>query len=160
MRRSRHAVALTLGMLLAFAAGGCGGTDDETPVVCLEGDGVYIEALGAAPGEVRLRGETPISRCLAENQPGGELATVGAGLIEAATKLNAEAREDIGGQANLELGYLLGAAQRGAEQTDGIHAELLRRLAVAARYSPDERPLTATFLATYREGFDAGEARG
>jgi hypothetical protein len=147
-------------IVLALAAAGCGDTGDSTPVACLEGDGVYLQALSAAPGAVKLRGKTPISACLAENQPGGDLATVGGAMIEAATKLNAATREDLGGQANLKLGYLLGAAQRGSEQTDGIHAELIRRLAVAARYSPDGRPLSATFLATYEEGFDAGEARG
>jgi len=145
---------------LALTAFGCGDTDDSTPVACLEGDGVYLQALSAAPGEVKLRNKTPISACLAENQQGGDLATVGGAMIEAATKLNAAAREDLGGQANLELGYLLGAAQRGSEQTDGIHAELIRRLAVAARYNPGSKPLSATFLETYEEGFDAGEARG
>jgi hypothetical protein len=81
-------------------------------------------------------------------------------MLAAATKLNAEAREHPGGEANLQLGYLLGAAQRGADQTDGIHAELIRRLSAAARYSPDNRPLPATFLDAYQRGFDAGEARG
>ncbi|HXS46126.1 MAG TPA: hypothetical protein VN756_01535, partial [Solirubrobacterales bacterium] len=71
-------------------------------------------------------------------------------------KLNAEARAEPGGAANLELGYLLGAAQSGADGTDGIHAELIRRLSAAARYSPDNRPLSPRFLRTYREGFDAG----
>jgi len=145
---------------IVLAAGGCGGSDDSTPVVCLEGDGVYLQALPRAPAAVKLRAETPISACLAENQKGGDLATVGAAMIEAATKLNAAARERPGGEANLQLGYLLGAAQRGADRTSGIHAELVRRLAVAARYSPDDRQLSATFLETYREGFDAGEARG
>jgi len=158
MRRSLSLVALVLA--LAAAAGGCGSSEGSTPVACLEGDGVYLQALGAAPGAVKLRHKTPISACLAENQPGGELATVGGAMIEAATKLNAAAREDLGGQANLALGYLLGAAQRGSEQTDGIHAELIRRLAVAARYAPGAKPLSATFLETYEEGFDAGEARG
>jgi hypothetical protein len=158
MRRTLSLVALVLA--LAAAAGGCGSSDDSTPVACLEGDGVYLRALSAAPGEVKLRNKTPISACLAENQQGGDLAAVGGAMVEAATKLNAAAREDIGGQANLELGYLLGAAQRGSEQTDGIHAELIRRLAVAARYAPGSKPLSATFLATYEEGFDAGEARG
>ena len=60
----------------------------------------------------------------------------------------------------LFFGYLLGAAERGASQTDGIHAELIRRLTSAARYSPDNRPPSADFLRVYREGFDAGEARG
>lgn len=151
---------LPLVIVIALAVAGCGDTDDSTPVACLEGDGVYLRALSAAPGEVKLRQKTPISACLAENQQGGDLAAVGGAMVEAATKLNAAAREDLGGQANLELGYLLGAAQRGSEQTDGIHAELIRRLAVAARYSPGDRPLSATFLETYEEGFDAGETRG
>jgi hypothetical protein len=81
-------------------------------------------------------------------------------MLAAATKLNAEARGEAGGEANLRLGYLLGAAQRGANGTSGIHAELIRRLTAAARYSPDNRPLPPAFIRTYREGFDAGEAHG
>ena len=139
---------------------GCGGPDDATPVACLDGPGAYLGALGDAPGEVRLNGGVPISDCLAENQTGGDLANVGAAMLSATTKLNAAARADPGGAANLQLGYLLGAAQRGAEGTEGIHAELIRRLSAAARYSPDSRPLRPPFLPTYREGFDAGHARG
>jgi hypothetical protein len=97
---------------------------------------------------------------LAENQQGGELATVGTAMVTAATRLNADARAEPGGGANVQLGYLLGAVQRGANRTDGIHAELIRRLAAAARYSPDGRPLPPLFLRAYREGFDAGEAGG
>ncbi len=145
---------------LAFSLTACGSPDDSTPVACLEGSGAYLQALKGAPADVTLAGETPISDCLVENQKGGDLATVGTAMVEATTRLNAEARADPGGEANLRLGYLLGAAQRGASHTDGIHAELLRRLAVAARYSPDGRPLPPAFLRTYREGFDAGEARG
>ncbi len=59
-----------------------------------------------------------------------------------------------------ELGYLLGAAERGAERTEGIHADLVRRLAVAARYAPGRTPLPPAFLTTYRQGYDAGHARG
>ena len=154
--RTRIGIAL---LALVFLAG-CGSTDSSTPVACLEGEGAYLKALGAAPGEVKLGGETAISDCLAENQKGGDLATVGAAMVAVATKLNAEARAEPGGDANLRLGYLLGAAEHGAEQTEGIHADLLRRLAAAARYSPDNRPLPPAFLHTYREGFDAGEARG
>jgi hypothetical protein len=154
----RIAIAVSLSALAAFA--GCGSTDSSTPVACREGAGVYLAALADAPGAVKLGGETPISGCLVENQPGGDLATVGTTMVAVATKLNAEAREHPGGDANVQLGYLLGAAQRGADRTDGIHAELLRRLSAAARYSPDNRPLPATFLDAYQRGFDAGEARG
>ena len=156
MRRALSLCALAL-VLIAV---GCGQPSDTTPVACLEGEGAYLKALEAAPGEVQLGGETLISECLAENQKAGDLATVGTALVGAATKLNAEARAEPGGDANLELGYLLGAAERGASQTDGIHAELIRRLTAAARYSPDNRPPSAAFLRVYREGFDAGQAGG
>ena len=152
----RIAIALLALVVLA----GCGSTDSSTPVACLEGEGAYLKALEAAPDEVELGGGTLISECLAENQKAGDLATVGTTLVGVATKLNAEARDEPGGEASLRLGYLLGAAERGASQTDGIHAELIRRLTSAARYSPDNRPPSAAFLRVYREGFDAGQAGG
>jgi hypothetical protein len=156
MRRAR----LTLLVPLALLASACGGPGDSTPVACLDGADAYLAALDDAPGEVRLNGEVPISDCLAENQAGGDLANAGAAMLRAATKLNAEARPEPGGAANLQLGYLLGAAQLGAEGTQGIHAELIRRLSAAARYSPDNRPLPPAFLRAYRDGFDAGRAGG
>ncbi|HET8861946.1 MAG TPA: hypothetical protein VFM94_01700 [Solirubrobacterales bacterium] len=139
---------------------GCGAQDDSTPVACLEGENAFLAALTDAPGAVKLASETPISECLAENQSGGDLANVGTAMLGAATKLNAEARAEPGGDANLQLGYLLGAAERGADGTEGIHAELIRRLSAAARYSPDNRPLPPTFLRAYRRGFDAGHSQG
>jgi hypothetical protein len=156
----RLPIAIVAAVIALLASAGCGKQDDSTPVACLEGSAAYVEALAAAPGTVRLGGETPISECLAENQRGGDLAAVGTALIEAATELNGEARLDPGGDANLQLGYLIGAAERGAESTEGIHADLIRRLAVAARYAPGRQPLPPAFLATYREGYDAGRAEG
>jgi hypothetical protein len=156
----RAAIAAALVCAALFAVG-CGNQGDEsTPVACLEGPGAYAKALKAAPGEVKVGGETPISECLAENQTQGDLATVGEAMVLEATKLNAAARAEPGGRANLELGYLLGAAARGAEKSEGIHADLLRRLTVAARFAPTGQPLPADFLKTYREGFDAGHAGG
>jgi hypothetical protein len=155
----RRVLALCV-LAFALVANGCGQPSDTTPVACLEGEGAYLKALDAAPGEVKLGGETLISECLVENQKAGDLATVGTALVGVATKLNAEARAEPGGAANLQLGYLLGAAERGASQTSGIHAELIRRLTSAARYSPDNRPPAAAFVRVYREGFDAGQANG
>jgi hypothetical protein len=156
----RIRVAIVFAAAACLAAIGCGEPSDSTPAACLEGTGAYVKALGDAPGVVKLREETLVSECLAENQQAGDLATVGTALVGAATRLNAEARAEPGGEANLQLGYLLGAAERGAERTDGIHAELTRRLSAAARYSPDNRPLPPAFLSTYREGFDVGQGRG
>jgi len=158
MRRRLPFAALVTLLVASFA--GCGAPSDKTPVACLEGEHAYLAALRNAPGDVRLAGETPISECLAKNQTGGDLATVGTATVDAATRLNAAARAKPGGGANLQLGYLLGAATRGAEDTEGIHAELIRRLAAAARYSPDNRPPPRAFYMAYRSGYAAGEKNG
>jgi hypothetical protein len=156
----RVRAALALAAAAAVLGAGCGKQEDSTPVACLEGPSAYVAALASAPGAVRLAGETPISDCLTENQQGGDLANVGGAMVEAATRLSAEARAEPGGDANLQLGYLLGAAQRGADSTEGIHADLIRRLAVAARYAPGKDPLPPAYLRTYRQGYDAGHTRG
>lgn len=154
------AIFISSGLIAVLAASGCGSQDDSTPVACLAGAGAYLRALSVAPEPVQLDGGTPISECLAENQKAGDLATVGTAMLAAATELNAAARAKPGGEENLRLGYLLGAAERGAESTEGIHTELIRRLSAAARYSPENRPPSAAFLRVYREGFDAGNRDG
>ena len=156
----RRLLPIALGLSVVLAATGCGGTDDGTQVACLNGSGAYLRALEAAPGAVRLAGEVPISDCLADNQQAGDLATVGGAMLDTATTLNAEARAEPGGAANVRLGYLIGASQKGAEGTDGIHAELIRRLTAAATYSPGKQVLGKGFERAYRQGFDAGLAQG
>jgi hypothetical protein len=158
--RSLILCACLAGLLAALAAGCGGGRDEATPVACLEGADAYERALAKAPAAVRLDGETPIEDCLAENQDGGDLATVGEAMVATATALNAEARRDPGGPATLQLGYLLGAAERGAAKTEGIHADLVRRLVAAARFAPGDEPLSPAFMAVYKEGFDAGREGG
>jgi hypothetical protein len=151
---------LLVALAVSAALAACGEAGDTTPVACLEGPAPYLSALEHAPGKVELHGEVPISGCLVENQQAGDLATVGSAMLSATTRLNSEARAKPGSEANLQLGYLLGAAQRGAEETEGVHAELIRRLSAAASYSPDNRPLPSHFKGTYQEGFDAGNSGG
>jgi hypothetical protein len=156
----RKTIAIAAAAAVLFALAGCGDSGDDTPTACLEGVKVYLRALQDAPRAVKLRGQTPISDCLVENQGGGQLATVGSAMVTAAIKLNTEARADPGGKANLQLGYLVGAAQLGSERTDGIHSELLRRLSAAVRYSPDSQALQLAFLRTMIRGVNAGKTRG
>jgi hypothetical protein len=162
MRAPRTTLALLLVALGAAALAGCGGSskDEHQPVACREGVGVYLEALRAAPGEVILAGETPISGCLQSGAEEGEVADLGEAALAAATKLNAEARAEPGGPAALQLGYLLGAIDHGSAATEGVHAELLRRLTVAARFAPGREPLSQRFLAAYAKGFAAGRDHG
>jgi hypothetical protein len=145
--------ALALGA--GFAGCSSSGTEDA-PGACLADSGEYIRALTAAPGEVRLQGETPISDCLTSGQGGGELAQIGQVLVVSATRLNEEARRDPAGAAPVQLGYLAGAVQRGAE---GIHADLVRRINSAANFSPDPQ-LPAAFQRGFQQGFTAGSDSG
>jgi hypothetical protein len=112
--------------LCATLLAGCGDDEERVPAACMEGPAAVRAALADAPGPVRLDG-TPLSACLVEGASGGELQAVGTSFLQAASPLAREARENPGGRAALELGYLVGAARRGGS-TQGIHAELLRRL--------------------------------
>jgi hypothetical protein len=157
MSRVRRALAL-LAPIAVIA--GCGSDDAETPVACLSPASTYMEALDEAPGEVRLEGTTAISRCLVPSQEGGELSQVGSATVDAATRLNAEARRDPQSEATVQLGYLVGAVQEGAAETGGIHADLVRRLDAAARASAGDEPFSAGFERAFGEGYAAAQEGG
>lgn len=141
-------------------AAGCSKSESEqAPVACLEGPDAYLAALADAPGEVRLGGETPISDCLPEDQEGGELAEVGSAMITTATRLNEEALRKPSGAASVQLGYLVGAAEAAAEDSAGIHSDLIRRLNTAARFDPTGEP-SAEFEAAFERGYEAGRETG
>ena len=149
--------ALVAVLIAVCSLAGCSSSEDEdAPAACLGGADAYISALRAAPGDVRLQGETPISDCLTPDQEGGQLAAIGKEMIAAATELNAAAQKDPGGSEALQLGYLVGAVEKGSE---GIHADLGRRLDTAARYSPDGL-LPAEFERTFGPGYAAGLESG
>ena len=146
--------------LVVIAVTGCGSPSDETPSACLSGPNAYQRALATAPGQVTLPGGVPISDCLAENQRGGDLARAGESMVVAATRLNLEGRAAPRGPAPLRLGYLVGAAERGAANTGGIHADLVRRMTSAARSRRSGTRLPPAYLRAYRRGVDAGNAGG
>ncbi len=156
----RPAAPALAAIALALALGACGTSDEGTPVACLEGAKAYLRALEDAPEPVRLPGGTRISDCLTKNQGGGELATIGGSMVRAATALNSEARRDPSGPAAVQLGFLLGAVERGTDDTAGIHSELVRRLEAAAKYSPGDRPLPRRLERAYESGFEAGQVVG
>jgi hypothetical protein len=134
-------------------ASGCSKSEpDDTPTACLAGSDVYLNALQAAPGDVRLEGETPISECLVPEPTSGDLSESGRQLIKAATDLNAASRRDPTGPEAVQLGYLIGAVERGS---DSAHADLVLRINSAARFSP-EGLLPAEFERTFGEGYNAG----
>jgi hypothetical protein len=144
---------------LALALPGCREDEPETPAACLGPAADYLQALRAAPDPVRLPGDTPISECLVRGQEGGELSGAGESIVTAATKLNEAARLDSAGPETVRLGYLVGAVQQGASETGGIHADLVRRVDSAARFSPDGL-LPPEFERAYGTGYAAGQRDG
>ena len=145
-----------------LAVAGCGNANESghTPDTCLSGPVYFKAALKKAPGRVRLPGDTPISGCLVSDQTAGDLGNVGNYMLKVATNLNAAARQDPGGSVTVQLGYLVGAATRGASETAGIHDELIRRLEAAALYSPAGKPPPQPFDHQYETGYAAGKENG
>jgi hypothetical protein len=149
--------------LLALVAllTGCGSNgESDTPVACLVPTAQYLKALDAAPGEVRLEGDTAISDCFGDTQSAGDQAQVGQTVIQAATQLNSQARRDPAGAATVSLGYLDGAVHEGTSSSGGIHADLVRRLDSAARFGRGAGSAGAAFERAFGKGYAAGEATG
>ena len=150
-RPARAAVALLL------VAAGCGGTS-PTPLAdgCTANPEGIVRALATAPGPVVLEDGSPLSRCVADGTDDGELQTVGITFSGAAERLRASAERDP--DAALQLGYLVGVTQKGAARTNGVMAELVRRIEiVAGRTADDASPAAQRAL---QEGLRAGAADG
>jgi hypothetical protein len=141
---------------LTLAAAGCG--DGATPLApgCPESVDALVRALAAAPAAVTLSDGTRLSRCIANGQDDAEMQDVGIVFHRAAERLRAQAVSDPG--AAVQLGYLVGATRRGAAKTNGVMAELVRRVELVAGRLTDEAP--APIDAAVARGLRAGEASG
>jgi hypothetical protein len=148
------AAALTAAVLTLAACGPGGSEDVPVSTACMDGAAPVAEALRAAPGEVRLADGTPLSACVDHATTDAELQNVGASLTNAAEDLELRAPTDE--RAALELGYLVGAARRGAGASSALQAELVRRLERSASL---DGAAPASRRAVQR-GLEAGEARG
>ena len=138
--------------LAALALAGCASGESELPVACTEGEDALRAALRAAPGEVRVGG-APLSSCLSEEADSEQLQVVGMGFVEAASGLAHEARRAPESRSALELGYLVAAAHRGGDSTQGVAGELLRRL-------DQEQATVDTRSRALRRGQRAGASGG
>ena len=142
----------------AVVLGGCGNNDDVvTPDACLEGVSGFQQALGGAPTNVELSGGVRISDCLVRNQSDGDLVNVGDSLRIVATDLSRGMKEGPAEDPSqaIRAGYLVGALEKGAEGTDGIHATLVQRVEAAATNNLDKAQ-----KAEYDRGLEAGSDEG
>ena len=141
-------------MLLGLSLAGCG-DDGGLPDACTREPAAVQTALRAAPGPVRVDG-TPLSACVTGAGTDAELQEIGLVLTRAADHLAARARQHDAAAA-LALGYLVGAARRGAASTSGMHAELVRRLEQSAAFLERAAGPLASAL---RRGMRAGQNTG
>lgn len=148
----RAARVLALTLVAAAIASGCGRETPRPPAACLRGPAPLLAALRTAPAAVRLAGGTPISRCVDRARRDADLQTLGFELTYAASRLAAAAPD--GNPAALRLGYLVGAAERGARHSNGIHSELVARLENTVTILPPGR------RGAFARGRQAGRAGG
>ena len=146
--------------VVALATAACAKSEQNTtPVACLEGPAKLERALESAPQPVRINGRIPISTCVVPDQPNADLIEFGTAAVEAATRLSAEARKSgvEGIAAAIRAGYLVGAVERGSEDTEGIHAALVDRIRNAATNGVDRNPAAGSH---YEIGYEAGRELG
>jgi len=131
---------------------------DKAPAACVGGlasDRVASlrAALAKAPGPVTLSDGTRISDCLAHDSSSGDIQTVGSTLIAVAQDLADASQRRRSDFALTELGYLIGAAHRGASHAQGVADEVVRRLDQELQNVDVNAP-------AYRAGEQAGRAGG
>jgi hypothetical protein len=129
---------------------GCGSSSPKLPAACDKGPVAVEQALAKAPGSVAIDG-TRISDCFVRNASSDDVQIVGTDLLTAAQQLGDKARAG-SATAALQLGYLIGAAERGAMRS-GVAGELIRRLEA-------ETAVGAPQQGAYDRGLRAGEAGG
>jgi len=146
-----------LAALALLAAAGCGAARHAPlDAACTSSPAAIERALQRAPAPVTVRPGMRLSDCVAAARSDAELQNAGIVLSGAAEHLAARAK---GGdaRAGLALGYLVGAARRGAARTTGIQSQLARRMESAAAFVDQGGPAVGAAL---DRGLRAGRATG
>lgn len=139
-------------MAAALVAFGCGRGHEQLPEACRAGPAKVSAALERAPRPVAVEG-VRLSSCLPESSDASDVQAVGATYVSVAGTLADAARARPEGPEALRLGYLVGAAERGARRTQGIHSEMIHRLRV-------EPTVLEGRSSAYRRGHRAGRNSG
>lgn len=140
-RRVKPLALVAVVALVALAGCARDAGEAQLPTACVSSEPAdLLLALEAAPDPVRVDG-TAISDCLPKRSSAGEIQDVGFLMLRTAQRLGDESRA-------LPLGYLVGALRRGAEDSPGLHLEIVRRI------EQEAEPLSDTL------GFARGERAG
>jgi len=139
-------------MLALLALWGCG--DRTLPAeACIQAQPAdVLQALRGAPDHVALADGTPLSQCVRRTIDDSRLQTLGATLTAAADTLARRMRTS--DAAAFQLGFLIGATDRGAAQAAGLQGELANRIAGAA--PPDGGPRRPLLMRGRAAGLHGG----
>ncbi|WP_272475048.1 hypothetical protein [Baekduia alba] len=151
----RCCAALAGSLSMVFVAACAQEAPPMPPACTATGVAGYERALVRAPAEVRLPGGVAISECLQKVRTDAELQNLGSVVHAVAEDLAGRAQ---GGSrvAAGRLGYLSGAVTAGAGRSNGIGAELARRVETASVSVADDVEAGRAL----RAGAAAGAARG
>ncbi len=159
MRPLGNATLARIGILVVACTAplaGCTQKPDPVPSACFAEPAALLAALRQAPAAVALADGTRLSRCVSAARTDGDLQSLGLSLGGAADALRVRAGTEPG--AALQLGYLAGAVQAGAQcASGGIADQLARRVGQLAALQDGGRPAAAAAL---RRGQRAGERGG
>lgn len=152
----RPLLARTLATALALPLlAGCG-EEEPLPQSCVQANPAEVlSALRRAPGRVvALPDGTLLSACIDRAESDAELQTLGISFVTVADRLGAQVERDR--DAAFRLGFLLGAAERGAGPTGGTQAELVQRLEQAVAFRTDDAARNAEVMRGVAAGREAG----
>jgi hypothetical protein len=139
-------------MLALLALSGCGGRTPPAEACIQAQPADVLQALRHAPDHVTLADGTPLSQCVRRTIDDGRLQALGTTLTAAAESLALQMRTS--DAAAFQLGFLIGATDRGAEQAAGLQGELANRIAGAA--PPDGGPRRALLMRGRAAGLRGG----
>lgn len=149
-------VAWLGGTVVLLAGCGSGGGGPISPA-CTDDTAVIVKALGRAPAAVTLPDGTRLADCISRGTSDADLQSVGLAFHTVAEDLRVRAREGGDAGAATGLGYLIGATRKGAAHTNGVMAELQRRVELVGGRLETESPGIA---AAVERGLAAGEKLG
>lgn len=166
--RKTLAFALILPVLLVTFAGCSDGRKISTPPACLAAPEFWLTALANAPERVVIEESAAISECLPEKQTVANQEEVGRTAVIVASSLavsikqgsaaGGESKSPTAEEAAMMAGYLVGALEKGANESGGIHDVLVTRVEAAATNGLDGA--SPAVRQQYEEGRDAGLSEG
>jgi hypothetical protein len=139
-------------MLALLAVSGCGGRTPPAKACIQAQPADVLQALRGAPDHAALADGTRLSDCVRRTLDDGRLQALGATLTAAADML--ARRMHASDAAAFQLGFLIGATDRGAARSGGFQGDLANRIAGAV--PPDGGPRRALLMRGRAAGLRGG----